>query len=171
MTEKKLAVPETCHRGHVLTARTTYIKCARVGSLDSLASPVGWECVRCLRLAAWRAHHGADAPVPADLLDDSRFVRQLPRGKGGTVNGPWPDDPAGWWTLVEFASGWSYTEPDPTPEDYAQQEEHMRTTIARELDEIEMRDARHRRAQRRQDAQASTAAIRSAMTAARGGVA
>ncbi|WP_055475449.1 hypothetical protein [Gordonia sp. HS-NH1] len=72
---------------------------------------------------------------------------------------------------MAFASGWQFTDPDPTPELRDQREaasrgerkrvetEH-RAAIARELDEIELRDARVRAAQRRRDAEASTAAIR-----------
>ncbi|MGV9672309.1 hypothetical protein ACWDPV_17220 [Gordonia sp. NPDC003504] len=134
-------------------------------------APVGFECLRCLRADCYRAHWGRDAVVPDGLLDETAFTRQ-PRefGKGGRDGQAWPDQ-GRWWTRVVFASGWGFCDPDPTPELREQRDAESRARIARELDELEMKDARQRAAQRRAEAVASTDAIRAAMSAARGGVA
>ncbi|RDH13869.1 hypothetical protein DVB88_00180 [Tsukamurella pulmonis] len=168
-------VPAACRRGHELTARTVHVA-TRV--VDGETVPGGVECIRCLREDCYLAHHGRNVAVPADILDEREFCRQPIQGSHLARSGqPWPTD-AGWWTRVEFASGWGFCDPDPTPElrairEAAQREADAAETarIAAELDELELRDARLRREQRARDAQASTAAIRAAMSAARGGVA
>ncbi|KXO90284.1 hypothetical protein AXK56_09255 [Tsukamurella pulmonis] len=173
-------VPAACRRGHELTARTVHVT-TRVVDGDTV--PGGVECIRCLREDCYRAHYRMSAadPVPPELLDEAEFIRQ-PCGTGHASRRaePWPT--SGWWARVDFASGWGFCDPDPTPELRAAREaaraeealrvdEATRARIADELDEIELRDARLRREQRRHDAEAATAAIRAAMTAARGGVA
>ncbi|OZC31222.1 hypothetical protein CJJ17_06855 [Gordonia polyisoprenivorans] len=154
-----MTIPARCRNGHELTARTAHV--ARTHAK-------GWECVRCLRAACWRAHTGTEPPE--SILDETKFHRQAGSGNRG------------WWARVKFESGWGFTDPDPTPklrekrarEEAAEQdkaEAAERARIARELDEIELRDARQRVAQRRKEAEQATAAIRAAMSAARGGVA
>ncbi|MGW0454743.1 hypothetical protein [Gordonia sputi] len=172
MTEdRRLHVPAECARGHELTARTTHV---RLRTVKNVISPVAWECLRCLRAESYRAHYGRDAMVPDSVLDEAAFRRQ-PRGDGnskGRDGEAWPEHAQGrWWTRVVFESGWQFTDPDPTPELRAEREANARALIARELDEIELRDARLRREQRAREAIASTEAIRAAMSAARGGVA
>ncbi|KXO95202.1 Uncharacterised protein (plasmid) [Tsukamurella tyrosinosolvens] len=178
-------VPAACRREHELTARTVHVT-TRV--VDGETVPGGVECIRCLREDCYRAHYrlSAAAPVPPEILDEGEFMRQ-PCGTGHVSRRaePWPTG-AGWWTRVEFASGWGFCDPDPTPElraareaaRKAEQDEREAAETARiaaELDELELKDARARREQRAQDANAATAAIRAAiraaMTAARGGVA
>lgn len=170
MTDDRLHVPAECPRGHELTPRTTHIRVSSGGPRGT--APVGFECLRCLRADCYRAHWGRDAVVPDGLLDETAFSRQ-PRenGKGGRDGQAWPDTAGKWWALVDFASGWQFTDPDPTPELRAQREAESRARIARELDELELRDARLRREQTAREAAAATVAIRAAMTAARGGVA
>lgn len=168
-------VPAACRRGHELTARTVHLS-TRV--VDGETVPGGVECIRCLREDCYRAHYRSSAEVPAEILDEGEFCRQPVQGGHLSRSGhPWATD-AGWWTRVEFASGWGFCDPDPTPElraarEAAQNEadEAERASIAAELDALELRDARLRREQRGREAAASTAAIRAAMTAARGGVA
>ncbi|MDP0399191.1 hypothetical protein [Tsukamurella strandjordii] len=176
IVEPVVRVPAACRRGHELTARTVHVSIAAVGGETV---PGGVECIRCLREDCFRAHHRVPrtAPVPPEILDEVEFMRQ-PCGSGHASRReePWPTD-AGWWTRIEFASGWGFCDPDPTPELRAIREpdddldEADSARVAAELDELELKDARARREQRAQDANAATAAIRAAMTAARGGVA
>ena len=141
--------------------------------MRNVINPAGWECLRCLRAECYRAHYGRDAEVPESVLAETCFRRQ-PRGDGnnrGRDGTAWPDHTQGrWWTRVDFTSGWQFTDADPTPELRAEREAESRARIARELDELELRDARQRAKQRRAEAQQATDAIRAAMTAARGGV-
>lgn len=174
-------VPAACRRGHELTARTVHLS-TRV--VDGETVPGGVECIRCLREDCYRAHYRMPraAPVLPEILDEAEFMRQ-PCGTGHVSRRaePWPTD-AGWWTRIEFASGWGYCDPDPTPElratreaareaDQNEREAADAARVAAELDELELRDARLRREQRARTAAASTPAIRAAMSAARGGVA
>ncbi|WP_152467686.1 hypothetical protein [Gordonia terrae] len=90
-------------------------------------------------------------------------------GRSTPGGAPWPRHAArggapGWWTRVTFASGWGFCDPDPTPKLRADRE-------AAEIAARELHDARQRREQRRRDNAAATAAIRAAMSSARGGVA
>lgn len=170
-----LHVPENCRYGHELTARTTHIGLT-TGPNGKASQPVRWECLRCLRTDCYRAHHGRGTVVPEGVLDEGRFVRQPMNGRPQPAGTAWPPHGSqggapGWWTRVQFASGWEYCNPDPIPELRAEREaaEHARATA--ELAEQELRDARQRREQRRRDNEAATAAIRSAMSSARGGVA
>ncbi len=170
MTEdRRLHVPAECSRGHELTPRTTHV---RLRTVKNVIVPAGFECLRCLRAECFRAHFGRDVEVPESVLAETCFRRQ-PRGDGnkGRDGEAWPDHTQGrWWTRVDFASGWQFTDADPTPELRAEREAAQRARIARELDELELRDARQRAKQRAREAQQATDAIRAAMTAARGGV-
>ncbi|CAM3966537.1 hypothetical protein TSST111916_16185 [Tsukamurella strandjordii] len=162
ITDPLVRVPAACRRGHELTARTVHVTTRTV---DGETVPGGVECIRCLRADCFRAHYrmSASDPVPPEILDDGDFMRQ-PCGTGHAPRRaePWPTD-AGWWTRIEFASGWGFCDPDPTPE--------LRATREADQNELELRDARLRREQCARTAAASTAAIRAAMSAARGGVA
>lgn len=158
-----------------MTARTVHVTTRMSDKSSDQRVPASVECLRCLRVECYRAHHGRNAEIPTEILDEDQFIRQAsaehrpaPRGEA------WPTT-RGWWTKVEFASGWGFTDPDPTTELRAAREAARSAAIARELEELELKDARlrrdQRRDQRRQATEASTAAIRAAMTAARGGVA
>lgn len=111
----RLSIPKRCGRGHELTPRTTTIKTRWLAG--SRCEPIGWGCVRCLRADLWRAHYGHTTRVPADVLDEQRFVRQM----NATVRGR----PAAWTARVVFRSGWQYADPDPTPELRAAQAERV----------------------------------------------
>ncbi|MBM4542406.1 hypothetical protein GS463_25850 [Rhodococcus hoagii] len=106
-----LTVPARCPRGHELTARTTTI-----GVSGRPHAPTYWSCVRCIRVACWRAHYDRHTdlaergkPIPAEVLAETAFKR--PAG--------WFDNgrPARWTERVSFASGWGYDRDDPTLED------------------------------------------------------
>ncbi|MEU4708038.1 hypothetical protein AB0G00_16530 [Nocardia salmonicida] len=99
-----LTVPKRCARGHELIPRTTTIKTNKSGTR---LGPIGWECVRCLRVVLWEAHYPGKR-VPADVLAEELFVRQA----SATVKGR----PADWTHRVVFRSGWQYADPDPTPD-------------------------------------------------------
>ncbi|MGC4960046.1 hypothetical protein [Gordonia sp. DT101] len=158
-----LRVPRRCADGKELIARTKTIAVDRT-------TPAGFTCLRCLRVTCYLAHYGRDAEVPDDVLDESAFCRQPPLTESPRRGKAWSRRIGSWWTKVEFASGWGFTDPDPTPELRAEREaaEHERRIV--ELHELELKDQRAQREQRRHDAESATAAKRSAMTAARGGV-
>lgn len=102
--DRRLTVPKRCPRGHELTPRTTTIKTNKSGAR---LAPIGWECVRCLRVVLWQAHYPGKR-VPADVLAEELFIRQASAHASGR--------PADWTHRVVFRSGWQYADPDPTPE-------------------------------------------------------
>lgn len=66
---RELIIPAQCSRaGHELTPPTTNVR-------TSTRDPSGWECLRCLRTTLWHAHYPR-VEMPADLLDEDRFVVQ-----------------------------------------------------------------------------------------------
>jgi len=112
-TARGLTVPAKCSQGRELTPRTTHIT---TSAKTSRTTPTGWECLRCLRITLWKAHYHPlhptepNKPVPAEVLDECRFIRQRPNKH------PHTKKLASWPGLVHFESGWQYTDADPTPE-------------------------------------------------------
>lgn len=102
---RALTVPAKCSQGHELTPRTTNIT-------TSGTTPTGWECLRCLRITLWKAHYHPlhptepNIPIPADALDESRFIRQ---NSARPVHGKVPV----WTYRVNFESGQQYADTDP----------------------------------------------------------
>lgn len=99
-TRQTLTVPAVCEYGHALVARTTHV-------LSYAGDPAGWRCVRCTRIAVYRAHYGADAQIPSELLAETNYDRQARIGSNAGQR---------FATRVHFESGWGFQEDDPTPE-------------------------------------------------------
>lgn len=156
-----LQVPARCHIGHHLEPRTVYVRHTGATASRSGLTPVGWECVVCVRVACWRAQF-PNQTVPAELLEPESYKRQLE----GVFRSRMPK----FTSAVDFQSGWQFSDPDSTPAERAERQrtaaENERRKVARR--EREQQDAEDRRAReiRREQADESLRSIRALMGAA-----
>lgn len=97
-----LRVPARCYNGHHLEPRTTYVRHTGATSSRSGLTPVGWECVVCVRVACWTAQFPGRA-VPAELLEPENYKRQIE----ATNRARLPK----FALAVHFQSGWQFADP------------------------------------------------------------
>lgn len=159
MADGARVIPRRCRTGeHELIARTT------------LLTRTSWDCARCVRARCYRAHHGVD--IPPEMLDERCFRRPPEMQHNTTLR------KTQWVLRVEFESGWSYADPDPTPElrekcraaeasKRRAQEQRERAERMAADKRAEAEDRASRRAANRLAAERSTAEIQRMMEAFR----